>query len=592
MNTWLSRIRLTYRPLLIVGALLLPLAGLFYFMLAGYSQRIEFVRMELRGLVYLRPLDQLLELLPEHATTSSPTGAGDLNARIDQIFESVAQADREVGAQLDFTADGLRRRQREAVLLTAFRSAWADLKAFAGTNQAGHDAMIATTRMAITHAGDTSGLILDPVLDTYYLVDALLGALPATQERAFRITEFASRPCTNLVTWRAQAAVFASQVQDNDLDRVVSSLQTSLNERANLSPGDQELKTALKAPIEQYQAMVQNLRGLLRDISSGIKTLATSSTQLSTISKQFSAGSKSTADRANSVSVAAEEMSASATSVASGMELATTRLNSVATATEEMNSTIGEIASSAEKARSVTSHADEEARHVTSRIEELTKAAQAIGQVTQTITRISDQTRLLALNATIEAARAGASGKGFAVVANEIKELARQTANATEDIKTRISGIQSSTTETLDDLGRISVVISQVNEGVNSIASAIEEQSVAAKDIARNVGEAASEVTQASHQVSRISEVSRSLSEDFTSVNTSAREMTAGSEQILTSAGELSGLASRLQMEVSRFRLEAVDSVMQSPSRHSLVPSTRTGRSSRTGVGAVQQLDA
>src|SRR5208283_4511868 len=119
------------------------------------------------------------------------------------------------------------------------------------------------------------------------------------------------------------------------------------------------------------------------------------------------------------------------------------------------------------------------------------QAALDIGKVTETITAISDQTKLLALNATIEAARAGAAGKGFAVVAHEIKELARQTADATEDIKAKVGGIQGATKGTLEDLARISEIIGQVSETVGSIASAIEEQSAVTKDIAQNVAGAA-----------------------------------------------------------------------------------------------------
>ena len=690
MNEWLSKVRLTYRPLLIVGALLLPLAGLFYYMLAGYAQRTEFVRMEMRGLAYLRPLEQLFQLLPRLGSRPEIGGAGDTANKIDAAFDGLAEADRAVGKDLQFTEEGLRRRQREAILLATFRKGWTDNKGRAsGANPmevaAIRDTLLANVRMAITHAGDTSGLILDPVLDTYYLVDAILGGLPATQERALRIAERTSSAATNLAAWKGQLAVFASQVQENDLDRVLSSLQTSINEHAALAPKDSALSNALADPVKRYRAggqelaealsaamvapeaeqaassamlvgkakrfeelsfelwaaaeaqldkllqnrlaefnsernnacmviiaslllaagiflavvrsivrplkelnaaaqsvaagelgtaiphttlpdetgelarsiaaMVRNLSGLLRDISTGVNTLAASSTELSVVSKQFTAGSKTTSDRAHSVSVAAEEMSASAGSVAAGMEKATSKLNSVASATEEMNATIGEIASSAEKARAVTSRADHEARQVTHRVEALTKAAHAIGQVTETITTISDQTRLLALNATIEAARAGASGKGFAVVANEIKELAQQTATATEDIKSKVTAIQSSTTATLDELGKISLVITEVTNGVNTIASAIEQQSMAAKDIARNVSEAAVEVTDASHQTGQMSEVSRSLAGDFTTVNMAAKEMTSGSEKILVSADELSRLSEHLRTEVARFNL-------------------------------------
>ena len=190
-------------------------------------------------------------------------------------------------------------------------------------------------------------------------------------------------------------------------------------------------------------------------------------------------------------------------------------------------------------------------------MEGLAQAAQAIGKVTETITTISDQTKLLALNATIEAARAGAAGKGFAVVAHEIKELARQTAEATQDIKGRVEAIQTSTRGTLGDLGRISQVIGQVSEIVNTIATAIEEQSSVTREIARNVGEAASGVKDANGRVAQISSVSQSVARDIATVNQAAGDIASGSEQVLTSADELSKLAGELQGLVSKFKVSS-----------------------------------
>jgi uncharacterized phage infection (PIP) family protein YhgE len=162
---------------------------------------------------------------------------------------------------------------------------------------------------------------------------------------------------------------------------------------------------------------------------------------------------------------------------------------------------------------------------------------------------------LLALNATIEAARAGAAGKGFAVVANEIKELARQTVDATQDIKGMVTGIQSSTSDTLVDLGRISQIISQVSEVVETIAAAIEEQSTVTKDIARNVNEAVAGVKDANERVAQISSVSKSVAKDVATVNDAAGDMALGSEQVMTSAAELSKLAADLQDLVGRFKV-------------------------------------
>jgi len=303
------------------------------------------------------------------------------------------------------------------------------------------------------------------------------------------------------------------------------------------------------------QATTESLRRLLTEVSEGVRTLAAASTELSSVSNQSNAGIRSTSERASTVASSAEELSASSISVAAGMEQATANLTNVASATEEVTSTIGEIAGNSERARSITEEASQQAQHVTGLMQELNQAAQAIGKVTEAITNISDQTKLLALNATIEAARAGAAGKGFAVVAHEIKELARQTTLATEDIKSKVNGIQGSTTATLKDLAGITSVIKQVSEIVNGIATAIEEQSSVTKDIARNVTEAATGVRDANQRVAQISTVSQTVAKDIETVNLAATDIAAGSDQVTRSTSELSKLAEELQSLVGQFKL-------------------------------------
>ncbi|MFO1501112.1 MAG: methyl-accepting chemotaxis protein [Verrucomicrobiota bacterium] len=354
-------------------------------------------------------------------------------------------------------------------------------------------------------------------------------------------------------------------------------IRTLISRTKAIANGDltQEVPAALQARPDEIgelaramHGMADSLRRIFRNISGGIRTLAASSTTLSSVSTQMAAGAKQTSHKASSVTSSAEQMSANAVSVAAGVEEATTNLTSVATSTEEMTSTIGEIASNSERARAITADATGQTKRVTASMEELSQAAQAIGKVTETITAISDQTKLLALNATIEAARAGAAGKGFAVVAHEIKELARQTAVATEDIKTKVGGIQSSTVATLDDLGQISKVIGQINEIVHTIASAIEEQSAVTTEIARNVGEAAIGVKDANTRVAQISTVSQSVAKDIGTVDSAASDIASGSQQVLNSAAELAKLSEQLQHMVEWFKV--------TPESHQ-VSATRSG---------------
>jgi methyl-accepting chemotaxis protein len=303
------------------------------------------------------------------------------------------------------------------------------------------------------------------------------------------------------------------------------------------------------------QLMIVNLRQMVADLSSGVELLSSSSTELSASSVQMSAGGRDASEKAHSVAAAAEEMTANVTSVAAGMEQTTTNLSSVASATEEMTATIGEIAGNSEKARRITEEANRQAAHISEQMNHLGKAAQEIGKVTETITEISSQTNLLALNATIEAARAGSAGKGFAVVANEIKELAQQTAAATEDIKSRIAGVQSSTAGSIAEIGKVSRVIHEVSDIVAAIAAAIEEQATVTKDIARNVGEATSGVRDANVRVAQSSQVTQSIAREIAGVDQATRTMADGSEHVRASAADLSKLADALQGTVAKFQI-------------------------------------
>jgi methyl-accepting chemotaxis protein len=330
-----------------------------------------------------------------------------------------------------------------------------------------------------------------------------------------------------------------------------------------LSQGDlsQDVAADLRSRADEagmlgraIQATIDSLRDSLQRLAAGVDTLTSSSTQLSSVAGQSSSGARSMAERTNTVAAAAEEASANTLSVASSMEEATSNLSSVAAATEEMSATVAEIATNAERARGISERATGQAQAVSTMMQQLGQAAREIGKVTDTITDISSQTNLLALNATIEAARAGAAGKGFAVVANEIKELARQTATATEDIKAQIAGIQGSTGSAISDIEAIAGVIEEVGRIVATIAAAIEEQAAVTKDVAQNIAHASSGVQDANDRVAQTASVSKSIAEDIAGVSSSVAEVRQGGEQVFASSAELSTLAEQLSEIVQRFR--------------------------------------
>ena len=303
------------------------------------------------------------------------------------------------------------------------------------------------------------------------------------------------------------------------------------------------------------QTMIVSLRNMVQEISGGIRVLSSSSTELMASSVAITSGSRHGSDKAHSVSSAAEEMSSNIASVAAGMEETSTNLTSVASATEQMTSTIGEIAANSEKARSITEEATRQAVRISEQMNQLGTAAQQIGKVTETITEISSQTNLLALNATIEAARAGSAGKGFAVVANEIKELAKQTAAATEDIKGRIAGVQSSTAAGIAEIEKVSRVIRQVSDFVGSIAAAIEEQSTTTRQISRNIAEASTGVQDANKRVCETSQATASIAKEIVEVDDAVGHLANGSEQVKNNATELAKVAEQLRATVQRFKV-------------------------------------
>jgi methyl-accepting chemotaxis protein len=303
--------------------------------------------------------------------------------------------------------------------------------------------------------------------------------------------------------------------------------------------------------------MVKNLNIMFSDITTGIETLASSSTELSAISQQMASNSEQSAGKSSSVAAAAEEMSANMNSVAAAAEQASQNVGIVASSTEEMSSTIQEIAQNTEKGRSISSEAVTQTTSASKKMEQLGRAAQSVGKVTETITDISEQTNLLALNATIEAARAGEAGKGFAVVANEIKELARQTAEATGQIRQQIQGIQESTGTSVEEIKQVTEIINDVNDVVGNIASAIEEQSIATKEIAGNVAQASQGIQEVTQNVSEASTVSGTISSDIVEVNTASQEIANASSQVRLSSEELSSLSERLQGMIAKFKIRA-----------------------------------
>jgi methyl-accepting chemotaxis protein len=301
--------------------------------------------------------------------------------------------------------------------------------------------------------------------------------------------------------------------------------------------------------------MKEQLRSVIKRIFSTADSLEERSKQLKDTSENLASGSTEMNSRSMSVATAAEEMSANMNSVAAATEEASTNIALVSEATDGMAKTISEIARNTENAQKITANAVNEALSASAKVDELGIAASKIGKVTETITEISEQTNLLALNATIEAARAGEAGKGFAVVANEIKDLARQTANATAEIKIQIEGIQTSTSETIFQIEQITNVINEVNDTVSIIVRAVEEQNKTTVEIAENISQATIGIQEVTENVSQSSIVADEVAKDINTVSDNSALVAHQSEIMNKNALHLRGLAKDLRQMMSEFKV-------------------------------------
>ena len=303
-----------------------------------------------------------------------------------------------------------------------------------------------------------------------------------------------------------------------------------------------------------FNQFVEKIQGIIGSIASDVQTLTSSASDLAAISRQLSSAAKDTADKSGSVAAAAEEMNSNFHSVSAAMEQSTSNVNTIASSTEEMTATVGEIAESAEKARLITDAAVKQSQATSIKMNELGESAKRIGRVTEAITEISEQTNLLALNATIEAARAGEAGKGFAVVANEIKELARQTAVATVDIKSQINEMQATSSTTVEDIKEISEVIVEINNVINSIATSVEEQSAATSEISGNIAQASHGIAEVNENVAQSTVVVTDITRNVTEISSQSRQVGDVSIQVQASAQGLSVLSEQLDILVKRFK--------------------------------------
>jgi methyl-accepting chemotaxis protein len=305
--------------------------------------------------------------------------------------------------------------------------------------------------------------------------------------------------------------------------RVVEGLaEGRLDQRLDIDTRDE-----IGALAVAMNTSMDRLSGVMREIADDASLLAASSEELTTVATQLSSGAEESAAQSQVVSAATDQIS--------------TNIGAVATAGEQMTAAIREISTSASDASATASTAVEAASSAATTIHRLGESSKEIGDVVRLITMIAEQTNLLALNATIEAARAGDAGKGFAVVAGEVKDLAQQTARATEDIVQRVTATQADAAAATEAIREITDVIARVDALQGTIAAAVEEQSATTAEMVRNVAEVAGG--------------SQEIAGNIAGVATAAEQTTVSATNTSSSAGEVSRVASHLNGLVGTFHL-------------------------------------
>ena len=305
----------------------------------------------------------------------------------------------------------------------------------------------------------------------------------------------------------------------------------------------------------RFSTFMSKFKELVDEVTDSMRALNEASAHLSELSEKMTTETGDMSENADSVASASEEMSRRMTSIAGTMEQTAQNVALIASSIEEMTSTVDEITANTETARNITANAVNQAGNVSRKLDTLNSAASNIGSVTEVITEISKKTNLLALNATIEAARAGEAGKGFAVVANEIKDLAKQTAGATQQIIKQIGDNKDITTEAVDEIGRIISVINSVDEIVSTIATSIEEQSTSTREIAGNVSQISQGVSEVNKSVARYSSASKDVSTKVVSLSDHSQQMKENSQQVRERADELRRMAVNINELMGKFKV-------------------------------------
>jgi methyl-accepting chemotaxis protein len=460
-------------------------------------------------------------------------------AAADEDAEAVSSALRSVQEKTSFSPE---RQKQVSSLIDRFADIHARSKSLYSAMIEHPESMTAQTQQAI------AALAQDNKQMDASLAELQSGVAKDFQAELDIVTEWSQRQRTFGIMVLLLAVVCGGGVSVIVIERYIAKPLRQLSSRLkDIADGEGDLTKRLEFVSQDeigetsrsFNLFMDKLQGIMRQIADSTHQVAGASETLSNASQQITANSEETSAQARVVSNATVQVSQN--------------LQTVATGAEEMGTSIKEIAKNASEAAKIATSAVRVAETTTATVSKLGDSSKEIGQVIKVITSIAQQTNLLALNATIEAARAGEAGKGFAVVANEVKELAKETAKATEDISRKIEAIQTDTKAAVDAIASISEVINQVNGISSTIATAVEEQNATTNEMSRNVSEAARGSGEITSNIAGVAQAAESTSHG-------AGDTQKAAQQLVETSVELRRL-------VGQFKIDAHDGGRGGPPR-------------------------
>jgi methyl-accepting chemotaxis protein len=574
----LSRLSFATKFALVGVVILVPLAYLTYSYVALKATQVSFASKEQVGVTYLQPVDALLANVVSARSTAvqaqssgTPAPSPDFSSDITKVDA----VDAKYGSSLDTSSDWNTVKADLGGLQSAkFDNAKA---AFDAYTKASTD-----LQSLITQAGNTSNLILDPDLDSYYVMDSYVVEDPSLLDTVGQYGDTTTMAQAadkgnigdigdtdaNLAVMRGQAETRNSTIasdlstafkntKDKNLQSALKSAMDAQQDAANVaidpsSVSNETSTSSRQATSSLSNALAPQLTHLLKVRNAGftkderkVEAIAAISTLIAIslfvamvrwvnrsirgIVNPLEASSSDLQSMGGQMAFSTRSVAQQSQDVSVTADQVTSNVQMIAAAVEEMEATVREVAGNAASVSQIAIAASENTQQTNDTIAKLGESSNEIGKVLDVISSIAAQTNLLALNATIEAARAGDAGKGFGVVANEVKELAKETAGATEEISLRVAQIQADAERSMQAISEITRVIDEIKEAQLSIAGAVEEQQVTTSEISRNVVDSARGVGEIAEAIRAVAEVAQSTSNDV--------------EGVLRKAGELTGVA-------------------------------------------------